>query len=214
MRLSLVLLTIVLLAFAANQPCFAKEVHAQHRARSGAIDKDTSAEGAGTKSANPAGAKANGTIDADATPPPPVRPPYGVTQQRNRNVNPSVKIITPQNSVHGQAGATTTPAARNAIGQPIAQTKNFVGAQPHRAPALQGRGAPAPILHAAPPAAPPVVSSSAAHANAPNANLATLANRGSINGAGAMRPAAGRSGVGGPTRPNYGINGTTVQNKH
>jgi hypothetical protein len=41
-------------------------------------------------------------------------------------------------------------------------------------------------------------------------NRATLANRGSINGAGVIRPSAAPVGVGG----NYGINGATVQNKH
>jgi hypothetical protein len=45
-------------------------------------------------------------------------------------------------------------------------------------------------------------------------NLVNATNRGSINGATLVRPAAGPSLIGGPAQVRYGINGTTVQNKH
>ena len=92
--------------------------------------------------------------------------------------------------------------------------KGLAVTQPHVPSALQMPGAVPPTLHGAPPAGPPVVSSNPAHATAPVANAATLSNRGSVSGAGVIRPGAAPSTIGGATRPNYGINGTAVQNKH
>jgi hypothetical protein len=209
MRLRPFLSSVLLLALAANQPSFAKEAHGQHGSRAGV------ANNANAKSANPAATKANSAIDGENTVPPPVLPPQAVTKQRNRTINPSVKIITPGNTAHGQAGGTTAPAARNAIGQPIVQSKALAGAQPQTRPTLQAPGkVPPPPFRSAAPAAPPVVSSNTVHANAPAVNVANAANRGSINGAGLTRPAAAPGGIGGAARPNYGINGTAVQNKH
>lgn len=204
---------IVLLALAANHPCLAKEAHAQHGARAGAVDKGASAKGASVKASNPAETKSNAPVDAERALPPPVLPPQGVTPQRNRTINPGVKI-SPANVAHSQT-ETTMPAVRNAIGQPVRQPKNFVGTQPQVPPAQQPSGAAPTIgLRGASPAAPPVVSSNPAHANAPAVNVATAANRGSVNGAALIRPAAAPTTIGGAVRPNYGINGTTVQNKH
>ena len=166
------------------------------------------ASGKGASGANPAPSKADVPIDAEATVAPPVLPPHG--QQQIRTSNPSVKIVIPTNSSRGQAGATTAPTARNAIGQPVVSPRNFVGAQPP-VPALQRSGGVSPpIIHGAP-GGPPrrVVSSGTARVNVANAT-----NRGSINGATVIRPATAPSVIGGPAAARYGINGTTVQNKH
>ena len=207
MRLRLVFSSIVLLALSANQPCFAKEAHAQHGSRPSAASSH-----ANTKPAIPVETKSNGKIDGqvEATVPPPVLPRQGVTQQRNRTINPSVKIVTPGNAAHGQAARTSTPAVRNAIGQPIIQPKNFIGTEPRVTPAQQAPGV-VPLHRFA---APLVASSNPVHANAPAVTVANAANRGSVNGAALIRPAAAPTGIGGAVRPKYGINGTTVQNKH
>ena len=160
----------------------------------------------------PAESKSNTAIDLGATVPPPVLPPQGFARQRDRNAIPSVKIVTPGNSAtHSRAGATTLHAARNAIGQPVVQPKNSSAAQPHVLPVLQAPGAPPPVLRGTTVPA-PVVSSVPARSNAPAVNVINLAGR-SSNGAGVIRPAVPPAGVGGPARPAYGINGTTVQNK-
>jgi hypothetical protein len=217
MKMSLrpLLLSVMLLALAAN-PCFAKDGHAHHGARASAANNGASGNGASGGSRAPS--KAVLPIDAEAPVAPPVLPPRGITQQKIRTINPSVKTVNPQNSSRSQTGATTitTPTARNAIGQPVVSPKNFSGAEPP-SPALQKPGAVSPpITHGAPgtpgavggPAAPPV-SSRTARANAANAT-----NRGSVNGTTVIRPATGPSVIGGPAQARYGINGTTVQNRH
>jgi hypothetical protein len=207
MRFKLVLAIAVLLAVSANRPCFAKDGHAQHGARTSAANNGTSGKGA--SGANPPANEANVSIDADETVAPPVLPPHG--QQQMRTSNPSVKIVIPTNSSRGQAGASTAPTARNPIGQPIVSPRNFVGAQPPVLPALQAPGAVSlPIVHGAPggSAAPPVPLGTA------RINVANAPNRGSINGATVVRPATAPSVIGGPAAARYGINGTTVQSKH
>ena len=215
MRLRLILPTIVMLALAAYQPCFAKEAHPRHGVGASATNKGASAKSSSANRANPAAGKANGVIKGEgAVPPPVLPPPQGVTQQRNRTINPSAKIVTPGNAARRQAGGVTAPAIRNAIGQPIVQPKSLAATQPHVPSALQTPGAVPPTLRGAPSVGPPVVSSNPTHASAPVANAATLSNRGSVSGVGVIRPGAGPSTIGGATRPNYGINGTAVQNKH
>jgi hypothetical protein len=102
---------------------------------------------------------------------------------------------------------------RNAIGQPMVQSKTLAVTQPHLPPTVQTSGAVPPILRGALPAQRPAVSSDS-RANAPTVTVANAANRGSVNGAALIRPAAAPTGIGGAVRPKYGINGTTVQNKH
>ena len=199
----LILLGIVLAALAAN-PCFAKDGHAQHGARASAANNGGS--GKGVSGANPAPSKAIVPIDAETAVAPPVLPPHG--QQQIRTSNPSVKIVIPTNSSRSQAGASTAPTARNAIGQPVVSPRNFVGAQPP-VPALQRPGGVSPAIVDGGRAARPVVSSGAARVNVANAT-----NRGSIHGATVIRPATAPSVIGGPAQARYGINGTTVQNKH
>ena len=206
-----ILLSVVLLALAAN-PCFAKNGHAQHGARAGTANNGASGKGASGNSAraNPARSKADVPIDAEATVAPPVLPPRSGTQQQIRTINPSVKTANPGNASRSQAGAMTitAPTARNAIGQPVVSPKNFTGAQPPVLTLQRPGAGSSSILHGGP-AAPPVVSS-----GAPRANVANATNRGSVNGATAIRPATGPSVIGGPAQARYGINGTTVQNKH
>jgi hypothetical protein len=211
MPLRLVLSSIVLAALAAN-PCFAKDGHAQHGARAGTANNGASGKGAsGTgASANPAPSKADVPIDAEAAVAPPVLPLHGRTQQQIRTINPSVKTVNPGNASRSQAGAmtTTAPTAHNAIGQPVVSPKNFTGAQPPVL-TLQRPGAVSPpILHGGP-AVPPAVSSGTARVNVANGT-----NRGNVNGATVIRPTTGPSVIGGPAQARYGINGTTVQNKH
>ena len=214
MCLRLILPTVVLLALAAYQPCFAKEAHPRHGVGASATNKSASTRGSSANRANPPAGKASGVIKGEGTVSPPVLPPpQGVTQQRNRTINQNVKIVTPGNTARRQAGGTTAPAIRNAIGQPIVQSKGVATTQPHIPSALQIPGAVSPTLHGAPPARPSVVSSNPTHATLPVANAATLSNRGSVSGVG-MRPGAAPSTIGGATRPNYGLNGTAVQNKH
>jgi hypothetical protein len=211
MRLRLILSSIVLAALAAN-PCFAKDGHAQHGARAGTANNGASGKGASGKgasgngaSANPAPSKADVPIEAAVAPP--VLPPRGVTQQQIRTS--SVKTVNPGNASRSQAGAVTmtTPIARNAIGQPVVPPKNFTGAQPPVL-TLQKPGAISPPIIYGGPAAPPVSSGTA------RVNVANGTNRGNVNGATLIRPATGPSVVGGPAQARYGINGTTVQNKH
>jgi hypothetical protein len=208
MPLRLVLSSIVLATLAAN-PCFAKDGHAQHSGRASATNNGASGKGA--SGASPPAAKASVPIDAEATVAPPVLPPHGVTQQQIRTINPSGKnqsSKTPANSVsRATTGATTIPTVRNAIGQPVVPPKNFAGAQPP-VPTLQRPGTVSPpIIHGGPVAA--LVASGPARVNVANAT-----NRGSVNGATVIRPANAPAVVGGPAVARYGINGTTVQNKH
>ena len=205
----LVLSSLVLVAFAAN-PCFAKDGHpnghAQHGARAAAANNSGSGKGAsgnGASGANSAPSKADVPIDAEAAVAPPVLPPRGVTQQQIRIINPSAK--TPSNLVsRATMGATTIQAARNAIGQPVVPSKNIAGAQPLLPLQRSGVVSP-PIIHVGPAA--PAVSSGPARLNVAN-------NRGSVNGATVIRPANAPSAIGRPAQARYGINGTTVQNKH
>lgn len=216
----LILSSIVLAALAAN-PCFAKDghpnSHAQHGARPSAANHGASGKGAsgngggnGASRATPAPSKADAPIDAEAAVAPPVLPPRGLTQQQIRITTPSGKTANPEPSSRGQVGAAAmpTPTARNAIGQPVIPPKNNItGLQsPLSVPQRSGAVSPA-ILHGAPAAAPAVVSSGAARVNAAN-------NGGGVNGATVIRPANAALGIGGPAQPRYGINGTTVQNKH
>jgi hypothetical protein len=197
MRLRLILSSIVLAALAAN-PSFAKDAHAQRGIR--ANTTNTAASGKGTSGANPAAGKANAPIEAGETIAPPVLPPHGMTQTQHqvRIVNPSAKNSV--NPAHGQGAVTTSmvPAVHNAIGQPIVASKNFVSPQAGPSPALRAPGV-----------SPPVVSPGAARLN-----LANTTNRGSVNGATVARPTIAPSAIGGPAQPRYGINGTTVHNKH
>jgi hypothetical protein len=211
MKMSLrpLLSSVMLLALAAN-PCFAKDGHAHHGARASAANNGASGKGAG---GNGASAKAVVPNNAEAPVAPPVLPRRGITQQKIRTINPSVKIVNPRNSSRSQAGAMTitAPTARNAIGQPVVSPKDvspkdFSGAQPP-SPALQRPGAVSPPIINGGPAVPPV--SRTARVNAANAT-----NRGSVNGATVVRPATGPSVIGGPAQARYGINGTTVQNRH
>jgi hypothetical protein len=147
-------------------------------------------------------------LDTEATVAPPVLPPHGV--QQIRALNPSAKTIGPRNPSGGPKGATmmTAPAAHNAIGQAMVQPTNVTGAQ-SLSPVLQRPEVVSPpLIHGGTGAPPPMSSGSA------RVNLANATNRGSINGVTVIRPTAGPSGIGGPTQPRYGINGTTVQNRH
>src|SRR6516165_9763139 len=207
MRLRLVLSIILLAALAAN-PCFAKDGHAHRGARASAANSGGSGKGTGRNGANgasPAPSKADAPMNAEAPVAPPVLPPRSVTQQQIRSINPGVKTANPGILSRGPAGAPTitAPTLRNAIGQPVVSPKNLAGAQPAVWPALRAPGAVSPpILHAGP-AAPPVVASGVSHANVANAT-----NRGSVNGATVIRPATGTSVIGGPAQARYGINGT------
>ena len=207
----LVFTSIVLAALAAN-PCIAKDGHAHHGARASAANGGGSGKGTGRNGASgvsPAPSKADAPINAEAPVAPPVLPPHGVTQQQIRSINPSVKTANPGIFSRNQAGAPTitAPTLRNAIGQPVVSPKNLAGAQPAVSPALRASGATSlPILHAGPAAA-PIVS------GVPHVNVAKATNHGSINGATAIRSAAGPSAIGGPAPAHYGINGTAVQNR-
>ena len=210
MCLRLFISSIVLAALAAH-PCSAKDGHAQHGTRASAAHnggKATGASGKGASGVSPTPSKAAVPIDAETIVAPPVLPPRGVTQQQIRIVNPGVKTANPPNSSRNQAGAMTitAPTARNAIGQPVVSPRNFLGAQPPL-PALQRLDAP-PILHRGPVVS-PAISSGTARVTSANGT-----NRGSVNGATVIRPATGPSVIGGPAQPRYGINGTTVQNRH
>jgi hypothetical protein len=209
MRLRLVLSSIVLAALAAN-PCLAKDGHA-HAVRASTANNGASGKGAsGTDASgtNPAPSKANVPIDAEAAVAPPVLPPHGAQQQIR--INPSVKTTNPGISSHRPAGLTpiTAPTARNAIGQAaVVSPKNLPDAQPPL-PAVRGAGAVSPpIIHGGP-TAPPVWSGTA------RVNVANGTNRGNVNGATVIRPATGPAVIGGPAQTRYGINGTTVQNRH
>ena len=199
----LVLSSIVLTALAAN-PCFAKDSHSHGHAQHGAR---ASVANNGASGATPAPSKANAPIGSETPVAPPVLPPRGVTQQQIR-INPSVKTTNQGISSRGQAGVTpiTAPTVRNAIGQPVVSPapKNFPGAQPPL-PALPRSGAVSPpVIHGGPTA--PPVSSGPARVNIAN-------NRGSVNGATVIRPANAPSGIGGPARARYGIDGTAVQSR-
>jgi len=192
------ILSSVVLAALAGSPSFAKDTHAQHGVHAGATNAATT--GKGTSGANAAPSKANAPIEAGETIAPPVLPPHGIsqTQHQVRIINPSAK--NPVNPPHGQGTVTNmVPAVHNAIGQRVVTSKNVVGPQPNVSPGLR----PSTV------ALPPIVSPGAAHLN-----VANTATRGSISGATVARPTIAPSGIGGPAQPRYGINGTTVQNKH
>lgn len=201
MRLRLVLLT-VLTALALN-PCLARNAHPQHGAH--ANSATNGASGSHPTGVNPA--PANIPIDTEPTVAPPVLPSHGIMQQQIHPLDLNGKAVSPGNLPRGQTGATTiaAPIPRNAIGQSAAPARNFVGAQPIAGLQRPGATAP-PILHGAI-AAPPAVSS------ATRLNFANAINRGGVTGAAVIRPIAVSSGIGGPARAAYGINGTTVQSK-
>ena len=197
----LVLSSIVLATLVVN-PCFAKGGHAQHGAH--ASTTNSGASGKGTSGANPAPVNANVPIDANATVAPPVLPPHAATQQQIRIINPSGKTAAnPVNRV--TMSATTTPIARNAIGQAVVLPKNFTSAQLPML-ALQKPVAVSPRTSHVGPAALPVSS------DATRMSVANAMNRSNLNGATVIRPATGS--VGGPAQARYGISGTTVQSKH
>jgi hypothetical protein len=213
MRLRLVLSSIVLAALAAN-PCFAKDghpkSHAQHGARASAANSGASGKGAsgnGASSATPVPSKADVPIEAPVAPP--VLPLRGVTRQQIRITNPSVKTANPGNASRGHAGAMTiaAPTARNAIGQAAVVSPKNLPAQPPL-PGLQRPGSVSPPIVRGGPTAPPVSSGTA------RVSVANGTNRGNVNGATVIRPTTGPSVIGGPAQARYGINGTTVQNKH
>jgi hypothetical protein len=209
MRLRLVLSSIAVLALAVNQPCLAKNGHAQHGARASTTDRPASGKGTGT--ASPAASAARAPTAVGETVAPPVLPPHRPRQQSNQNISPTVKTGTTGKPTHTQqSGGTATPTMRNAIGQPIIAPKNFVGGELHLSPLQNASTAAAPILRGAPAAA----ASRASHTAAPTASVATVTNRGSINGASVFRPSTAPTAIGGAARPNYGINGTTVGTKH
>jgi hypothetical protein len=206
MRLRLILSIAALLALAAGQPCFAKNGHAQHGARTSS--SNSGASGKDVSGANPGRSKANRPIDARETIAPPVLPPHGVTQQRVRIINPSSKNLV--NAPRGQAGVrtSTAPTARNAIGQPVVSPKNFTGAQPPVLTLQRPGAGSSPILHGGR-AVSPAVSSGTARVNVANGT-----NHSNLNGATVIRPTTRPPVIGGPAQARYGINGTTVQNKH
>jgi hypothetical protein len=200
------LLSVVLLVLAVNQPSFAKGTHGQHGSRAVAATAN-----ANTKAANPAQNRANGPMSAEPPIAPPVLP-QGATQRENRTVNPNLKIVPARSAAHGQAAETATPLVRNAIGQPVVGPKNVVRSEAHVSSGLQAHGAVLPpSLHPAPAGAPPAVSLRPAGTILLPVGVAN-ANRGSGSGTALSRPAA--TAIGGATRPNYGINGTTVQTRH
>src|ERR1700740_1842710 len=101
----LILSSIVLAALAAN-PCFAKDghpnSHAQHGARPSAANNGTSGTGAsgngggnGASSATSVPSKADVPINAETAVAPPVLPARGVAQKQIRIINPSGKTANP-----------------------------------------------------------------------------------------------------------------------
>src|SRR6516225_4638985 len=111
MRLRLVLSIILLAALAAN-PCFAKDGHAHHGARASAANSGGSGKGTGRNGANgasPAPSKADAPMNAEAPVAPPVLPPRSVTQQQIRSINPGVKTANPGILSRSPSGATSPP---------------------------------------------------------------------------------------------------------
>src|SRR6516164_4922510 len=155
MRLRLILSIILLAALAAN-PCFAKHGHAHHGPRASAANSGGSGKGTrrnGANGASPAPSKADAPINAEAPVAPPVLPPRSVTQQQIRSINPGVKTANPGILSRSPAGAPTitAPTLHNAIGQPVVSPKNLTGAQPAVSSALRASGATSPpILHPGP----------------------------------------------------------------
>ncbi|SRR5579872_1532590 len=196
MYLRFVLPGILFVALLADQPCFAKDSHAQHGPRARAITN--AASGKGASNVNAAPSKASAPVEPEQTVAPPVLRPQGATQHEFRIINPKAKSVT--NAAHNQAGAVTsmTPGVRNSVGQPVSATKNFVGVQPGASPVQRPSGV----------VSPPIVSPGSAHVN-----VATGTNHANINTATATRPIVA-PGIGGLAQARYGLNGTTVQNRH
>jgi hypothetical protein len=209
MPLRLILLSIVLMALVAN-PCVAKDGHAQHGARAGnaGLSGKGSSGASGVSGTNPTRSNADVPTEAYETVAPPVVPLHGVTQQSNQKLEPIVKIVPPGNQTHAEQGGAPTPTMRNAIGQSILATKKVAGGQPHLSPLQNAGAATSPILHGAPAAA------LAASSGIARVNVANTANRDSVDGTTMIRPATTPPTIGGPAPLHYGINGTTVQNKH
>ena len=105
----LVLSSILLAALAAN-PCFAKDGHPHSHAQDGAraAGNDASGKGAsghGGSGVNPAPRKADAPVDSETAIAPPVLSPRGLPQQQIRLISPSVKTANPGNASRSQAGA-------------------------------------------------------------------------------------------------------------
>lgn len=204
MRFRSILLLTVFMALAANQPCLAKAAHGHHGAHAGAKQGVTGKAGIPTES------KANASINTEGVIAPSVLPPRNSARQSNRNPNPGLKLVTPRNqSPNLHSGVANPTVIHNAIGQRVVPPKNFVGAPLPASSALRASGAVSPSIHGGSATPPPIGSSGAARVNVANAT-----NRGSVNGTTVIRAATGPTVIGGPAQARYGINGTTVRNKH
>jgi hypothetical protein len=212
------LLAIVLIGASAAQPSFAKAHHSHHDAKGKAA---SSVQRPIAKGANSSNAQAKDGSDVDIVP-----SPVGLTTDKARTTNVSVKNHTPENfqvrRVAVPAPSGTIP--RNAIGVAIAPQKSVTAssgesfkpaaAAPIATSLGDGKadgypGEPDIALKPSHPLATasiPSVSSLSASNPAPQ-------NRGRIDGASLIRPSVAPSGLGGPAKTVAGINGTTLRPK-
>ena len=191
-----VILTALLLFFAAETSCFAKSAHGHGRSGHGHphVSGGANSKAKPAKGSTPAISPAKDSTDTFVTPP---QRPLG-----DKTLKP--KLVMPGPPAGRTPLPQATPVVRNAIGQPvIPREKPLAGAKGGPATpeqALRGSGPGA----ASGPAPPPKGSPSAA---------ATAGSANRIDGTSVFRPSLSVSGLGGPAKVAAGINGTTLRRK-
>jgi hypothetical protein len=198
LHLKIVFSIALLFGLVANQPVLAKGAHAQH--------KGGSAKGTVSVHTQPAQ-----TIDTSVT----VQPPRRGFARDQRNSNASLKIVKPENLPRrpNVTPAIKPPVVRNAIGQPV-KSKSVIVDTLRLAPAAQTPGTIVKGAVGIPSPASPIRPSHLGGTSVHPTVTASISSKGRIDGGRLIRPSVTSLGIGGPARPNSGINGTTVQPRH
>ncbi|MFY9839028.1 MAG: hypothetical protein WAK55_21640 [Xanthobacteraceae bacterium] len=203
LHLKIAVSMVLVFAFLASQPAFAK----QARAPAHASPHAPSAGAAPAKATNAGSAKPAEPIDADVT----VLTPRGGFTPVNRNAKAELKIVKPENFTRRpNITAPIKPIVRNAIGQ-LVQSRSVLIESPRLAPSVQVPGAvPKAITRSVVPA-PTVAPSTIGRTPFHPTTTVGISSTGRIDGARLIRPSAAPTGIGGPAHPAGGINGTTVR---
>jgi hypothetical protein len=203
LHLKIAVTMVLVFAFLASQPAFAK----QARAPAHAPPHTPSAGAAPAKATNAGSAKPAEPIDAGVT----VLTPRGGFTPVNRNANASLKIVKPESLTRRlDVTAPIKPVVRNAIGQPV-QSRSVMIEAPRLALPVQVPGAaPKAITRSVVPP-PPVFPFAVGRAPPRPTTNVGISSPGRIDGVRLIRPSAAPLGVGGPAHPVGGINGTTVR---
>ena len=200
LHLKIAVSMVLVFAFLASQPAFAK----QARAPAHAPPQAPSAGAAPAKATNAGSANPAEPIDADVT----ILTPRGGFTPVNKTANTIQKLVKQENFTRRpNITAPIKPIVRNAIGQPV-QSRSVLIELPRLAPSVQVPGAVSKtITRSVVPALTVSPSTTPFH---PTTTVG-ISSTGRIDGVRLIRPSAAPTGIGGPAHPAGGINGTTVR---